>query len=437
MKKYKYKISKGAINYFLFQVVVIFIFYDGIRHYLLYNEYISQLKELLVLILFFLSILKKSINKSFKIFNFGLLLFFLYHSLVGVCSFPFFSSFSSFTVFYKTYQLLMLIYAFYSFKELTHTSTIRFLTFITKVGVSFVIINTTLYFVELPIWEEYQPWWGRISCGYPTMDTISLSYVLVILLYFENIIIKPLKRWIYVCIILFGIFVQATGTGIVIIGGVTTVSLFYFLFFNSSKLLRKNVLAIVTTIIVVLALFPIIINKFQPEQYNQISFLIDNKISNLLGEDVDLNTMEMRENQYKKALMRQDTDLKKIFGIGLGDVTFNMEVKENNPNSIYIEDQYSLNKISYGYIGFVFFILFIMITIGEIISMKQVVWQTKILFCLSIMIFAANSKTLISLVLFSNTAFFAFFYATLKRVKNDRLFYLENFYPKHKIGLWK
>jgi hypothetical protein len=323
----------------------------------------------------------------------------------------------------------MLIYSFYYFTELTNVKLDRLLTFTVKVGVSFVIVNTVLYFVELPIWKpDSQLWWGRISRGYPTMDVVSLSYVVIILLYFQNLKINLVERQIYLFVIFLGILLQASGTGIVLIICILFFSVLYFVFFKSSTIFKTNLFSIGTLIFMLFFIFPEILNKYYPEEYKKILVLIENKTNILFGNKVDHDTWYVRKIQYEKKLQKQNTVMKKIFGIGQAEATFDAKKAKSDSRYIFIERQYSLNNICYGYIGSTFYIMFIVLAILETILMKQITWNIKMLFCLCILIFVINSQTLIVLVLFPNTAFFAFLYATLKRVKNDHKYYLCNFY---------
>jgi hypothetical protein len=375
--------------------------------------------------------MRKDSKGKKKIFNVGLILFYIYHIIIGMYSSPSFLSFASFTVFYKILQLPMLIYSFYYFSELTKTSTDRLFLLIVRVGVSFVIINTTLYFVELPIWgpNDYQKWWGRISCGYPTMDVVSLAYTLIILLYFENLRICLVSRWIYTFIICSGIALNATGTGLVLVVAIIIVSLGYLLFLKSPSILKKSIIGLVGGIIILLLEGTAIMEKYYPYQYENMLVLMKDKSQILYFETGnDVASLSLREKQYNDAMIKhQNSSLKRIFGVGLSSVTYDAKVRRKDQRYIFIEDQFGFNKICYGYLGSSFLIMFLLVAFWEVATMRQVSWTIRIFFGLSILIFSVNSRTLLSLVLFSNIAFFALFYATLKRVKNDNKYYLENF----------
>jgi hypothetical protein len=171
-----------------------------------------------------------------------------------------------------------------------------------------------------------------------------------------------------------------------------------------------------------------VMNRYYPDEYMKIMYLMENKISILLGNEEEYNTLEIREEQYENAMKRNYGIISKVLGCGLSNVTYDAYLAHKG--YIFIENQYDLLKICLGYIGFTFYVLFIVIAGTGAILMKRVTNQTKMLFFLSILIFAINSKTLIPLVLFSNTAFFALFYAFFKRVQNDNSFYLANFINK-------
>jgi hypothetical protein len=298
----------------------------------------------------------------------------------------------------------------------------RLLRFVVKVGVSFVIINTLFYFVELPLWKEIgdnQAWHGRISAGYPTADVVTLAYVLIMLLFFDELGINQNKRILYACLLFTGMVLQFSGTGTVLLTCILCGVLF-LCFFGSQVSWKKNVIKFVLLLPVFLVSGYSALKEYDPILLEKSLLLIENKTSILLGEDPSMNTLKLRENQYEQSLRYQESDIKKLFGIGFERVSFNLEVLQD-PTYVHIEDQYFFNKTVYGYIGAILFILFIAMSFWKAFTLKNISLSTKIFYCLLVLTFATDSKTGVSFYGFSTTVVFALFYAILLRQKNGKL----------------
>lgn len=134
---------------------------------------------------------------------------------------------------------------------------------------------------------------------------------------------------------------------------------------------------------------------------------MQNKIDILLGNEVETNTMEIRQEQFTSKL-RGMFPLEKAVGRSLINVTNDGEILSINRKTYMIEDQYSLCQICYGLIGLFLFILMVISVFFYFYSIS-IDFNSKVLLCLSIIVFIVNSKTLISLVLFPNSMFFALF----------------------------
>jgi hypothetical protein len=411
--------TRQSINYFLFKILIISAFYGGMHRGLLWDGYLVLIRNVVIGVLFCSIVSGRVVKKPAEIFSSDIVLFYIYHFIVGICSFPFFLSISSFLSFLKISLLPFSVYLFYCFFELTNISFKRLLKFFIKVGVSFVILNTAFYFIELPIWKENRAlWYGRISVGYPTMDVVSLSYALITLLFFNGLKISNNRRILYACLIFAGMLLQFSGTGIFLLS-VTMLASLFLIFFKSTTSLRINTIKFLLVIPILIFLGYSTLNEYDPILLETSISVAENRTSILLGEDPQMNSMKARKNEYKRALRYQDSDIKEIFGIGFGRVTFNTEFAQN-PEYVFIEDQYLFNKRVYGYIGHILFIIFILLTFWKAISMKNISLSTKLFCCLCVIAFAAGSKTGVSLYEFPFTIIFALFYAILIRLKNGK-----------------
>ena len=409
------KISCTTLNYRLFQLIAIFIFFDGIRSNLIGGGILTLFRESAVFYLFGYAIFKQKCSFK-KIIPTYILPYFLYHTLIGLVTVSFQTNITtSFII--KPYEFLIAIYLFSHFSKLTNQTYDKYILFLLKIGIIFVTLNTILHFVYIPIWTNYHMWWGRISCGYPTMDIITLAYTLLILLYYPISKLKPYIRIIFITIILIGYILQFSGTGIVIIGIILPFTLLFYLFSSKKQPLKRDIL-ITFSILALIAGSIISFVKLQfPKEYEQGEALILNKINILTGDvnENEANTLAIREEQFEKIKERQNYLFEKIFGIGLGNATNDVDKLASIKSSFMIEDQYSLSQVCYGYIGL---ISYLFIPLGFMLSVllrKKLAMNMRCLFIGAAIIFLANSKTLIPLVLFPNYIYFPFFIALFKQ----------------------
>ena len=184
------------LNYRLFQLIAIFIFFDGIRSNLIGGNILTLFREGSIFYLFGYAVFKQKCSFK-KIIPTSILCYFFYHTIVSLVSISFQTNITiSFII--KPYEFLIAIYLFSHFQKLTHQTYDKYILFIIKTGIVFTILNTLLYFIYIPIWINYQIWWGRISCGYPTMDVITLAYTLLFLFYYPKLKLGSITRIIYI-----------------------------------------------------------------------------------------------------------------------------------------------------------------------------------------------------------------------------------------------
>lgn len=407
------------LNYRLFQLIAIFIFFDGIRSNLIGGNILTLFREGSIFYLFGYAVFKQKCSLK-KIIPISILCYFFYHTIVSLVSISFQTNITmSFII--KPYEFLIAIYLFSHFQKLTHQTYDKYILFIIKTGIVFTILNTLLYFIYIPIWINYQKWWGRISCGYPTMDVITLAYTLLILLFYHKLKLNSFTRIFFTIVILIGYLLQFTGTGIVILGIIIPFTLIYYLFAPKKQPLKREIL-VTFGILILIAGSTISFAKLQfPQEYAQGEFLILNKIDILTGnvDEGDINTMAIREEQFNKVKERQNYLFEKVFGIGLGDATNDTDKLASIKSSFMIEDQYSLTQVCYGYIGLIFYILIPCCFALNVFLRKKLPQNMKFLFWGATIIFLANSKTLMPLILYPNYIYFAFFIALFKQKLYD------------------
>lgn len=410
-----FRINFTTLNYRLFQLIAIFIFFDGIRSNLIGGNILTLFREGAIFYLFGFAIFKQKCSFK-KIIPTSILIYFLYHTIISLVSISLQTNVTtSFII--KPFEFLIAIYLFSNFKKLTNKSYNTYILFLIRTGGIFVILNTILYFIYIPIWTNYQMWWGRISCGYPTMDIISLTYTLLILSYYPNLVLGKFSRIVYIIIILCGCILQFTGTGIVILSLILPLTLLYYLNSSKGQPLKFEILTTLGILIFITGSTISFIKLQFPQEYMQGEALILNKINILTGniDENDANTLAIREEQFKKIQARQDNLFEKIFGLGLENATNDNEKLNSIKSSFMIEDQYSLSQICYGYVGLILYILIPCCFAINVLLRKKIPMNIRLLLLGAVIIFLANNKTLIPFVLFPNYIYFALFIVIFRK----------------------
>jgi hypothetical protein len=166
-----------------------------------------------------------------------------------------------------------------------------------------------------------------------------------------------------------------------------------------------------------------------PEEYDQAEKIALNKFYSFFDKnevEESLDTNLMRQDQLEHAKQFQENMFQKVLGIGLGRLNMDT-LKDQNRNEFYhIEDQYSINLIAYGYVGSLFFILFILNCLLGSIKSKHVDINIRFLLFICAIIYTINNMTLITLYLFSNTAAFALIYAFSRKIKTEEYASISN-----------
>lgn len=399
--------EQNRICYFLFQILGCFIFFDGVRSNLIGGNILTILREATVFCLLGYTLFIKRYSLKDAI-TFDMALFFIYHAIVSLLSIGYQSNITaSFVV--KPFEFVIGVYLFYYFDQLTQRSYEEYLTYLVKVAIVFVVFNTIMYFYYVPIWEKWHPWWGRISCGYPTMDTISLAYILLVLIFYP-LDISPKKQTIMTVIVIIGLIIQFTGTGIVVLSAIFLLYTIFCFLPTTNKKHKKNLIIGCFVLTLLGGSFLSYIQEKFPDEYKNGEALILNKFAILTNsnDNTDANTMEIRELQYKKIEKRIDSEFQELIGVGLGNATNDSFRLKKIAGSYMIEDQYSLIKICYGYIGY-FLYLLIPLSLGIKVLRSDMPIKMRFLFVGSCIVFLANSKTLVTLVLFPNFMFFPLF----------------------------
>ncbi|NDV96115.1 hypothetical protein D0T84_14510 [Dysgonomonas sp. 521] len=412
------------VNYLLFKVLIIFIFYDLILENSIFIK-LMNVKYLCLILLLSSALLKKVKLSSFKIFNIGFILFYIYHIIIGIFSISGFLQYGlpGFMVYKQYFLLPVCIYLFSNFTKLTKVKYEQLYLFLIKTAVIYVFINTFLYLFELPIWTDYRPWWGRMTQGYPTIDVISLAYVLCALFLYKNIKISSTKRTFYSIIIILGLCILASGTGFLLMTLIIMATIYVSLLGGKNVVNIKKNIGYTSMFMLIIAIATISILELSKINSIDLFKVAENRISIILGVDDNLgyNTLDMRAEQYdfvKKSFLKSPFD--QIFGVGFGAVDY----RSGYPiGRIYVENQYGLNTVTSGIISNIFYILAFILSFWRIFRIINLDLDIRILGVLCPVIFSIASFTTVPIGSYSAVVSFSILYSGLLSMVVDNLEY--------------
>lgn len=409
--------------YLLYQILGIYIFYFSLFNNLIYIAILGGILKITQLLLMVVCLFhrRKAIypNNANRL---TLILFYVYLTIVGIMSIPFSTS-DGFKLLLQFYYFPLYVYVFLNFRSLTKRSYYEYFGYLVKVACVFVITNIFLYFYELPIWFTYQPWFGRITNGYPTTDVVCLCYAFLIVCFVERISINNVERTVYTVLLLIGIITQFSGTGMVI--SITIIGAFLFcLFKEKSVSLKRNIERSIIVVLIIASSGYGLLYSQEPQLANKAMSVITTKIGYFIGgshiqtewDGVSYNddTMEIRDDQYEKCKDRYlKSPLNYLFGVSFKNATIDGD-KRHDTQNIFIEHQFGFNLVTIGYLGYILFLLFICSPLHKwIVYYKSKDVFILVMGILSVLIFIFSSKTTITLISPQIEIVFAMFYSIL------------------------
>lgn len=387
----------------LYWILIFYMFFNEILTKSIF-ENITILKYLIILYLFFY-IIHRTKYSAKNIYSKPLKVFYVYIVIISILTISNWAFTLSGIGAYKNLLILPLsIYIFSFYENITGKSRDDLMTLIVKMAVAHVLINTFLYFYEIPIWKVFHPYWGRISQGYPTVDVVLLNFSLAILLIYKGLKFKTLIKILFAFILVIGILLLASGTGIVMMTIVFALSILIPIL---QRRYVKNIKTTIVTLILLLISFSSavqIIKNVDESLYESMYLSLQNRMSILLGQEseLDINTMDIRKERRSDIKKMQTDDFDVLFGRGFSNLNMNPEIR-NVPGTIFLEDQYSVNLLTIGVIGALMFL--VCFAIEAIKAIKQ----KRELIAVIILLFIISSFTSGCLINFSISLFVGIF----------------------------
>lgn len=313
----------------------------------------------------------------------------------------------------------VLLYIFTNMERFTDIKWKDYLSRFINAMCVYVFLNFLLYYVSIPfLITERQRYWGRLTVGYPTIDVILLCLALGFLLIIQNYW-SVKQNVIKFIIILIGIAVQASGTSLVLLSVLLIIVFAYNFRIGLKKKMdlryfRRTAFAALFIICGSVGFVVSIFEHNNPLLYENMRQQIENRFYILVGKseksELEVNTLESRDEHLKYAERRFiRTEYLKAIGIGFGRINM---VKYDRSH-IVCEDQYTLNKITIGWIGNIVYIVVLISLFFNILKLNK--RSDDIYFFITTWLFlVVASFTSVCLMSFGPIALWSMMYAYLK-----------------------
>jgi hypothetical protein len=264
-------------------------------------------------------LLRPALYVLFASFSIGLLTTGIYDLDVRTIS-------NKWAVLYKFFQFFVLVACFSGYSRLTGRPLESLAkNFVVYLAI-YALVSPVIYFYPPSIMIENFRWWGRFGVGYPTMD--SQLYALGIVLLLFGKVFNGFPRALLLALCLWGVLIQVTATGFVTVAAVFAVyALLHF----------RAALKSVPAVVLVSVAGAIVLSLAGSDVTGAAVDLFWVKVQNLTGANSDINTLDIRQDQFNDLLyMLRGDFLANWIGVGVG---------------IYVENQYGFSRIAFGILG--------------------------------------------------------------------------------------
>ena len=260
----------------------------------------------------------------------------------------------------------------------------------------YCFLNCLFYFIELPIWKNYHVYMGRITVGYPTVDVVITIFALLVVLFHPHLQFKYLEKTVYIVTFVLSILSQASGTGIfLLVFCFVTVGIYLL---RTRKIKTTSLILAIAIISFSAANILSYMRNNNSALYDNIMLQIENRVYVMIGKghqaEMNVNTLDIRQEEYIKAEKKHSGEIGVVFGHGFGKVTGN--IKEITSNIFLIEDQYHIIKFAMGWLGVLLFYS-ILVTLFFRIFFSRIELSYKYLYCSVIVCLVSSTFTAFSM----------------------------------------
>ena len=409
------------LYYYWFIAIIVFGCFDGIFLGTIFT-FLPTVRTLLYLGLFVVTLLQYGFSK-FRL-NIWMKFFIVYLTIEGLIHFDEYALYNylGLNFFIKNIFQIIILYCFAYYEKMTGHKIEELYRIIINTVTIWCIANFILYFVNIPIWgPQRHIWWGRIACGYPTVDVITLNFALIILL-FTKIELPKGRILISSFLIIVSIMGQASGTGSFIL--ICTLIYYAFCKLIESRFNVKLIMQMLVIIVVSVFLATNVAKMYKnydSSMYDAAISILKDKYYGIVGQSKKISnfdTMDMREEVANRALKKQNSLTDKLFGLGFAQLDYSEGRSGWNSRYVMIENQYKVNQFSMGYIGHILFILAVYI---GLLKIKIISTDKRRLLCIFFFMYAMSGLTTTTFVSFPIQVIFAIIYTLQNKYINKQI----------------
>lgn len=402
------KISK--LNNILMYILVWFIIYSSALNYTNIPSVFSYLKDIIIFYFMALLIIKNKIKKP-KDMGISFYILFLLIVIISWLGLINNTENSKIEIIIRILRYLEFFILFFIFANIEIICTVPYKNLINwyiALSIVLVFVHIFGYFVPNNIVSIYIDnklgngyYRNRISVGQPAIAVypMIISY-LYLLVYKKN----NFKIVLSMIILLLGIFISISTTGILAI----LVTTLIFIIYNRFKNNFKKVIYTILSISIIFFVGIIIIRNIPElnELYEKQSKMLSIKIEALYKENITDFSMKTRDDKYNDIKNSKKNIFEKIVGIGLLGY---------NANGIVVgslENTFRTMNVCYGIIGLLTYVAFIARHI--IYEIKHIGSKDGMFIILLFIVFAMHSYTLEVLYLPTISYTLSLFYCYIK-----------------------
>lgn len=385
---------------FIFVLLIVCICFEEI-----FGKTVLHLSSLKYVVVFLLAIIILKKGKAVKSPIPKLIsVFYIYIIIYGLLSIPDFFEFGidGIKVLKNYIWLPILFYIFRHTHSITSYNISTAINIYVKVMVYYCIINLILYFIYVPIWKTWHPYWGRITVGYPTVDVVLICFALILLYFYPN-------KWhntkitVYSIILIMSLLGLASGTGILLLILFYGSYMIYMIHVSIKKKNRKGYISNYVKkpfllcnlfLIVLFSSFLTYIQNTTPELAEALYSQMENRVYIMLGKEEEsqmkVNTMTIREEEFfnvDREILQKNV-YANVFGIGFGRLSSNPEATRP---FFFLESQYHIFRVALGWLGTIWLYLILCYLLFKAIKIKKL--NKRYLAVLSILYLLASSFT--------------------------------------------
>ena len=357
---------------FVFKLMLFLAVFDGIRARTPIADVITIFKEISTFTLLAIVLLTYTSMAQKKVLYFSNVFLIIYLVVVGTVVILFNDVSRSvlpslnkkdlptpFAMHFKNIESFVIVFVLLHYEHITGRTIRKLMDYFVYLGIGYVLFTLLIYFKFDSIAFFQAPWYGRISIGYPTSDAQILSFALAYLVFGRSHFTSAI-RVIFIVILIVGIVMNATATGIISIGLIFGSYLLYYIF--SGKIMSVfTVKSLVYVSIFILVVFvgKQVLENLSDKMSNygalletKIGFVTSKLNSSIFGSNASTTDMEI---DFSEKLRKTQVEKTFYFNKDFASLALGGPI---SLGTLIENENYFLIR-SYGYVGFLLYYLWL------------------------------------------------------------------------------